>query len=364
MWWAMFGGIILLTAGAEGLVRGASRLAALAGVSPLVIGLTVVAFGTSAPELAVSLKAAWVGQGDIALGNVVGSNILNVLMILGLCAVIQPLKVHAQLIRTDVPIMVAVSILTFLLAWDGVISRSNGALLAAGSIAYTFFTIRKSRSESIAVKVEYAEALDLPPVQGPGSLVKSLLFVILGLAALVIGSRFFVDGAVTLARLYGVSELVIGLTIVSLGTSMPEVATSVMASIRGERDIAIGNVVGSNLFNLLVVLGFSSLLSPIHVAAQALHLDIPVMIGVAIACVPIFFTGFEIRRWEGVLFLMLYAAYTAYLIMSATHYYALGMYTKVMLMLVLPLIAVTLIVLATQDWRRGRKGGNGTAAES
>jgi cation:H+ antiporter len=362
MWWAILGGGILLTIGAEALVRGASRLAALAGVSPLVIGLTVVAFGTSAPELAVSLKAAWVGQGDIAIGNVVGSNIVNVLVILGLCALIQPLKVHTQLIKIDVPIMIGVSILTFALAWDGLIGRMNGALLAGGSIAYTVFTIQKSRNESARVKSEFADALEMPEARGIRTLVTSLFFVVLGLAALVIGSRLFVDGAVALARLYGVSELVIGLTIVAFGTSLPEVATSVMASIRGERDIAIGNVVGSSLFNLLVVLGFSSLVSPIPVATQALYLDLPVMIGVAIACVPIFFTGFEIRRWEGLLFLLLYAAYTAYLIMNATQYHALATYNKVMLMLVLPLVAVTLLVLATQDWRRGRRSGNGAAA--
>ncbi len=355
MWLAMLGGLVLLTIGAESLVRGASRLAALAGVAPLVIGLTVVAYGTSAPELAVSVKSAWLGQSDISIGNVVGSNIFNVLFILGLCALVQPLRVHAQLIRTDVPIMMGVSILALLIALDGRIGRIDGIVLVSGSIAYTVFTVKKSRNESAAVNAEFAEALHIPPTRDWVSIFKSIAYVGFGLIALVAGSRFFVDGSVELARLIGVSELVIGLTIVAAGTSMPEVATSVMASIRGERDIAIGNVVGSNIFNILAVLGCASLVSPITVSPAALALDIPVMIGVAIACLPIFFTGLEIRRWEGCLFLLLYGAYTAYLILNATHHDALPMYNKIMLLFVLPLIALTLIVLATQHWRRGRR---------
>ena len=360
MWLAILGGVALLTLGAEWLVRGASRLAALAGVAPLVIGLTVVAYGTSAPELAVSIKSAYAGQPDIAIGNVVGSNIFNILFILGMCALIQPLRVHSQLVRIDVPIMIAVSILALLLSLDGTIGRMDGLVFVAGAIAYTLFTIHKSRKETPEVQAEFQS---LVPTRAPSPMLHAamaVLLVALGLVALVIGSRYFVDGAVALARQFGVSELVIGLTVVAAGTSMPEVATSIVASLRGERDIAIGNVVGSNIFNILTVLGCSSIINDIPVAVPALDFDIPVMVGVAIACLPIFFTGFEIRRWEGALFLSYYVAYSAYLIMHATDHRALPIYSEIMLLFVVPITAVTLAVLAANEWRHRRGDGSHT----
>lgn len=355
MWFAMLGGLVILTLGAEWLVRGASRLAALAGISPLVIGLTVVAYGTSSPELAVSLKSALGGQPDVALGNAVGSNIFNVLFILGACALIQPLRVHSKLVKLDVPLMIGVSLLLLGLAYDGQLSRLDGVLLLGGAITYTAFTIITGRREGKDVQHEF-EALT--PASGKSKVwgaVRSALLVALGLAFLVLGSRFFVDGAVAFARQLGISELVIGLTIVAAGTSLPEVATSIVAAIRGERDIAIGNVVGSNIFNILAVLGAASIAAPIAAASHAVGVDIPVMCGVAIACLPIFFIGLEIRRWEGGLFLLHYIAYTAYIIMRSSDHHLLPAYRQVMLLFVVPLTALTLALLAMYEWRLHRR---------
>jgi cation:H+ antiporter len=304
------GGILLLIAGAELLVKGASRIAGALGISPLVIGLTVVAFGTSAPEFAVTAGAAWTGQADVALGNVVGSNIFNVLFILGLSALVAPLVVSQQLVRLDVPLMIGVILVAAGLALDGRIGRLDGLLLFAGIVAYTAFLIRQSRRES-AASGPSTTPRSAPARRSP-SWAPNLAYLAAGLIMLALGARWLVAGAVAAAQAFGVSELVIGLTVVAAGTSLPEVATSVLASLRGERDIAVGNVVGSNLFNLLGVLGFGGLIAPagIPVAAGALTFDIPVMIGAAIVALPIFFTGYRIARWEGALLLGFYAAYT------------------------------------------------------
>ncbi len=342
-------GIVLLIAGAEAIVRGASRLAAAIGISPLVIGLTIVAMGTSSPELAVSVQAALKGSGDIALGNVVGSNIFNVLMILGLSAAIAPLVVHRQLIRLDVPLIVGVSILTLFFAQDGRIGRREGAILLLGLVAYTSFLIRMSIRESKDVKKEYEQEFGEKP-KGQAQLISNLFLVILGLAMLMAGSRWLVAGAVAAAQSLGVSELIIALTVIAAGTSLPEVATSLMATLRGERDIAVGNVIGSNVFNILGILGFSAIVSPggIPVSSAALRFDIPVMIAVSIACLPIFFSGFRIARWEGILFLAYYVFYTSYLILDATDHDALPAFSSIMQAFVLPLTLITLGVLA---WR-------------
>ena len=343
-------GLGLLVLGAEWLVKGASRLAAALGISPLVIGLTVVAYGTSAPEMAVSVKSAWAGQPDLALGNVVGSNIFNVLFILGASAIITPLVVSSQLIRLDVPIMIGASLLTLLLAGDGSVGRLDGAILFALAVAYTVFQIRQSRKESAAVREEYGREF------GPSrsATAANLAFIAAGLVLLVLGSRWLVNGAVAFAQALGVSELIIGLTIVAAGTSLPEVATSILAAFRGERDIAVGNVVGSNIFNLLAVLGLSSLVAPGGLPAPAalLRFDLPVMVAVALACLPIFASGALIARWEGALFLFYYAAYTAYLVLAAQQHDALPAFSAVMEAFVLPLTAVTLAVVGWRAWRR------------
>jgi cation:H+ antiporter len=356
-------GLVILVFGAELLVRGAARLAAGLGIPALVIGLTVVAFGTSAPELAVSIKSAFAGQADIALGNVVGSNIFNVLFILGLAALITPLVVSQQLVRLDVPLMIAVSVLVLLLGLDGHLGRLDGALLFGGLIGYTLFLVRQSRRESAAVQAEYAQEYGTPGRLTRAQWLVNLALVLAGLALLVAGSRWLVDGAVAIARQFGVSELIIGLTIVAAGTSLPEVATSVVASLRGERDIAVGNVVGSNLFNLMSVLGLTSLIAPhgISVPAAALQFDIPVMIAVALACLPVFFTGHLIARWEGALFLGYYLAYMLYLILTVTRNGALPLFSAALIWFVIPLTVLTLVVVTLRALAQRRTGaGPGT----
>lgn len=354
----LISGLAALVVGAELLVRGASRLAERIGISALVVGLTVVAFGTSAPEMAVSVGTAFSGKADLALGNVVGSNIFNILFILGLSALVVPLVVDQKLVRFDVPLMIGVSLLVLLLGLDGVIGRPEGVLLFAGILGYTAWCTIAGRSESPAVQQEYEQAfghsvtteLAETPGRAPRTdgLSGQLGLIIAGLILLVLGAGWLVDGASELARRLGVSELVIGLTIVAGGTSLPELATSVVAAVRGERDIAVGNVVGSNIFNILAVLGLSAAVAPdgVAVADQALRFDIPVMIAVAAGCLPIFFTGHQIARWEGALFVAYYLAYTATLVMLATRSDVLPRFRLAMNGFVLPLTAITLVVIA------------------
>lgn len=346
-------GLVALVAGAELLVRGASKLALSFGISPLVVGLTVVAFGTSAPEMAVSVQAVLSGQVDIALGNVVGSNIFNVLFILGISALITPLLVAQQLIRQEVPIMTGVSLLLFALAWDGGISRYDSALMFGLLLVYTVFLVRQSRRESKALAAETTAELASARNDWDGHWGVQVLLVAAGLALLVLGADWLVGAAIAFAKQLGVSELVIGLTIVAAGTSMPEVATSIVAALRGERDIAVGNVVGSNTFNILGVLGISGLVAPasLTVAPSLLSFDLPVMIAVAVACLPVFFTGNLIARWEGVVFLGYYAAYTVYLLLAAQSHDALSTFGAAMTTVVLPLTALTLIVVSWRAWR-------------
>ncbi|NTV87305.1 MAG: calcium/sodium antiporter [Burkholderiaceae bacterium] len=356
LWFAL--GLIALVVGAELLVRGASKLAISFGISPLVVGLTVVAFGTSAPEMAVSVQSAWSGQVDIALGNVVGSNIFNVLFILGASALIVPLVVHQQIIRQEVPVMIGASLLLWAMAADGGISRWEGLLLASLIVGYTIVIIRQSRRETAAIRAEYDEAFEGGAQAWDAHWGVQILLILAGLALLVLGSNWLVEAAVAFAKYLGVSELVIGLTIVAAGTSLPEVATSILAAIRGERDIAVGNVVGSNIFNILAVLGISASVAPgdLAVAPAMLAFDIPVMVAVAVACLPIFFTGHLIARWEGALFLAYYVAYTAYLILDAAGHDAQAGFSAVLGGFVLPLTALTLLVLSWRHWQRMRRG--------
>ncbi len=352
-------GLGALVGGAEALVRGASRLAAAMGISPLVIGLTVVAFGTSAPELAVSVHAALVGQADVALGNVVGSNICNVLLILGAAAAVAPLAVATQLVRFDVWVMIGVSAMTLVLGLDGKVGRVDGLLLFAGAVTYTTWLIREARRHSAPLpRAESGGGDPLQKVSGRGALI-NIGLVLLGLVLLTVGARWLVDGAVTFARALGISELIVGLTIVAIGTSLPELATSVVAAARGERDIAVGNVVGSNIFNVLVVLGLSAGFSPegINVSRAALVFDVPVMVLVAFVCLPIFFTGYRVDRWEGFLFLGCYAAYLVYLVLDSSRSSALTWYRWGILGFGLPLaiyVVATSVVHSLR--RRGRAG--------
>lgn len=349
-------GLVFLIAGAEALVRGASRMAAVLGISPLVIGLTVVAFGTSSPELAVSVKSALSDQASIAVGNVIGSNIFNVLFILGLSAVIVPLVVSQQLVRLDVPLMIALSVIVLVFSLDGKFSRTEGLMLVIGLVMYIWFLMYQSRRESAGVREEYAGEFGAEKHAKTGW-VKDIVLIIGGLALLVLGSRWLVDSAVSFAQYLGVSELVVGLTIVAAGTSLPEVVTSVIAAIRGERDIAVGNIVGSNIFNIMGVLGLASIVAPtgIEVSTAVTGFDIPVMIAVALACLPIFFTGGVISRQEGMLLLGYYVAYTLYLVMAASHHDALPGFSAVMLYFVIPLTVVTMIVVALREIRSRKR---------
>lgn len=349
------GGLIGLIIGAELLVRGASKLALSFGISPLVVGLTIVAFGTSAPEVAVSVGAVLDGRTDIAIGNVVGSNIFNVLFILGVSALITPLVVNIQLIRQEVPIMIGASLLLLALGLDGRLSFLDGGILFGLMIAYTVFLIVQSRKETKAAHDEYAaEVKPAAPGGWDSKLPVQLLLIVVGLAFLVIGSEWLVNASVTFAKALGVSDLVIGLTIVAAGTSMPEVATSLTAAIKGERDIAVGNVVGSNTFNILGCLGLSGLVSGdlgVAMSAALLNFDIWVMIAVALACLPVFMTGREIARWEGGVFILYYAAYVTYLILATQQHDALGTFSTAMMSFVVPITVITLVVVLL---RRGK----------
>ncbi|MEJ5223082.1 MAG: calcium/sodium antiporter [Anaerolineales bacterium] len=346
-------GLALLIFGAEWLVRGASRIAAWAGVSPLVIGLTVVAFGTSAPELAINVLSSLAGQPDIAIGNVVGSNIANVLLILGLSAAVAPLLVQQQVVRQDVPIMIGVSVIAYLFALDGLISTLEGFVLFAALAVYVWYLIRQSRSESREVEQEYEQEYAAHERKSLRGWLVNFGLVVVGLGLLVLGAQWMVNSAVEVARWLGVDELVIGLTVVAVGTSLPELATSVMAAAKGERDIAVGNVVGSNIFNLMSVLGLSAIIVPvgIPVSEAAIRFDIPIMIVVAFASFPVFLTGGQIYRWEGFLFVGYYVIYTVYLILNATSHAALPMFSSALVGFILPLTVMTLVISVIYEYQ-------------
>jgi cation:H+ antiporter len=336
-------GFALLVAGAELLIQGASRLALLMGLSPLVVGLTVVAYGTSAPELAVNVGAALSGQSGMALGNVVGSNIINTLAILGLSALAAPLVAGSLLLRRDIPVMIGVVMLMLLLCLDGTVSRLDGLVLAGALVLYTVVSLRQERSGN----GDSAAAADLPQVSEdkprlPAKLAVQGLLIAGGLVALVIGTRWVVAGAITVAEAIGVSDLVIGLTIVAAGTSLPELATSVLATIRGHRDIAVGNVVGSNICNVLAVLGFSSIIHPVAVAPEAIAFDIPVMVLVTLLCAGLFYTGRILNRAEGLLLVVTYVGYTGYVLLDAFDHPARGTFGAAFLSVILPAVVLAL----------------------
>jgi cation:H+ antiporter len=338
-------GLIVLVAGAELLVRGSSRLAAAFGVSPLVIGLTIVALGTASPEIAVSIQAATTGQGDITIGNVIGSNIFNILVVLGISAIVAPVIIAQQLIRLDVPIMIGISLLTYFLVLDGMLSFVDGAILFIGVVAYTIFSLRQSRKESDEVKQEYAQEFAKKEPSTLPNILRYIFFIAAGLGLLVLGARWLVDSASTIAEALGVSQLIIGLTIVAIGTSLPEVATSLVAALKGESDIAVGNAVGSNIFNLLGVLGVAGLVAPegIHVAAEVLRFDFLVMLFVALISLPIFYVDSIISRFEGCVLFSYYVVYTIYIILNAINSAALPAYTA----FIYGYVALTLLVIVT-----------------
>ena len=340
-------GLVLLVGGGEALVRGASTLAVRVGISPLVIGLVVVSAATSAPEMAVTIGAVASGEPDLAVGNVVGSNIVNILFILGLSAVISPLVIKRQLIRIDVPVMVALSVALLLLSLDGQITLLDGLLLFSVLVVHTVVSIVKGRQK----ESPSAERESLPLNTQPVPLWLAGLLLVAGVGLLVAGAQTLVTGAVGIATAFGVSSLVIGLTVVAIGTSLPELATSLIALRKGETDMAVGNIVGSNIFNIGFVLGLPAILfaGGIPVPAAAITVDIPIMVAAAVALLPIAFTGFIVARWEGALFVGLYVAYTLYLVLDSTQHSAAEGSTRVMLWFVLPLVAITLIASASYE---------------
>lgn len=345
----------MLFAGADLLIRGASRLAIAFGLSPLVVGLTVVAFGTSAPEGATSIAAALKHQPDIALGNVIGSNIMNVLVVLGLSALIAPMAVSRQLLRIDVPIMIGVSVLLYLFALNGKITALESVLFLLGIFAYTIWMIRKSRKER---KNGNNKMPEIKP--SSANIALDFALVVIGLGLLVLGAEYLVDSASTIAREIGLSELIVGLTVIAFGTSLPELATSLVAAFKNERDIAIGNIIGSNISNILAILGLTGIVSAegIAVAPAALNFDIPFMIAVAVACMPIFFTGYRIGRREGALLFGYYVVYVGYLVLDTAGHDAQEMYSLVMFAFISPLILIALFMLATRAWRSKHNGSD------
>ncbi|MEZ4815008.1 MAG: calcium/sodium antiporter [Bdellovibrionota bacterium] len=344
-------GLAILVVGADLLIKGASSLAKSFGVPPLVIGLTIVAFGTSSPELTIGIISSLKGESNLALGNVVGSNIANILLILGLSALIYPIKINRQIIRSEVPFMILSSFLVWLVAADKEITRLNGSLLFLGFALYTFFQIRiahkaKPLSSSDTIVKELSGESKFQIIQ--------VLYLILGLGGLAFGSKLFVDAAVLLAKHLGVSELVIGLTIVSIGTSLPEIVTSLVAAYRKESDIAVGNVIGSCIFNSLSVLGLSAIFSKttLIVPDIALNFDIPVMVAASIACLPIFFSEYRVGRWEGALFLGYYIIYTLKLILEANGSSYLPIMQHASFYYIIPL---TVLVVSTATFKFHKK---------
>ena len=356
---AFIAGLALLIGGADMLVRGASRLAVAFGVSPVIIGLTVVAFGTGSPEMAISMKSGLAGTPNIALGNVIGSNICNVLIVLGLAAVAAPLIVQHRLVRFDVPVMLLSTLVVWWMAADGNISRVEGAILFVAMVGYTVAVLRASRTVTQPEAEDYAEFIEEytePEDETRVPWYKDAVFIVTGLGALILGSNWVVNGAVLFAETLGISDLIIALTVVAIGTSLPEIVTSVVAAMHGERDIAVGNVIGSNIFNILAVLGLVAAASGpgIAVAPEALAFDLPVMAAVAALCLPIFLTHMTIARWEGVMLLGFYAAYTAYLVLSVSASPALPLFGRLMVWLVFPATVVALAVSAVRGMRASR----------
>lgn len=312
-------GLVALIAGAELLVKGGSALAARLGISPLLIGLTIVALGTSTPELAVGIEAASQGNGSLAVGNIVGANIINILLVLGLSAALRPLAIRMQTLRLELPVIVLAAIALLACAWDGMLSRFEGLVLLSMGIAFTVAVIGVARRESFAVKCEFAREFSVRRLPDRQAVIE-VLMLFAGIAVIVAGADWLVDGAVALARYWHVSETFIGLTIVAIGTTTPELVTTIVSTIRGKRDIAIGNLIGSSVYNILVILGVICLFPAdgIAVSANLIRIDIPLMLGVALICIPVFLSGRTISRAEGCLFVGAYAAYLAYLIIART----------------------------------------------
>jgi len=348
-------GLAGLIVGAELFLKAVDRFGLKWGVSPMVMGLTVVAFATGAPELAISLKAAMNDSADLVLGNIIGSNIANILLILGISGLITPLHIKQRIVRIDVPIVIAMSIGLYILALDGVLTPMDGGILLLGLLAYSIFTFLQVRKNKVDISELYEQEEEVQLASGAWFYAKNVGILLVGLALIVQGANWMVGSAVTIAKLLGMSELVVGLTIVSIGTSLPEVATSMSAARKGNGDIAVANVLGSNIYNVLLTLSLTIVVAPgvLEVSRNALILDMPFMIAVAVGCVPIFLAGFDLNRKDAFLFLFYYAAYLIYLVLEATGSEYLGWIEKGFFFGVLPL---TLYYMFSRLIREGLTG--------
>jgi len=305
----MIGGLVALYFGAESLVRGSSAIGFRLGLTPVVIGLTIVAYGTSTPELFVGVAAALDSQGDIVIGNVVGANILNISLMLGVAALIRPQEVRLQLIKWDLPILILVYFIFLICIWNNYIGRIEGAFFFAGIVAYTLFNIIHARNETRKeVQKEFEEGLPQPS----GNMVQEIGFIILGFFLLAMGSDLLVNNAIAFSDQIGISKAIVALTVVAIGTTSPELATAVVAASRGESDIVFGNSFGSCLYNILCICGVASLIAPIYAPSIGL-VDIGVMIFLALIILPMMRSGYVLRRWEGAILILVYCVYLAYL---------------------------------------------------
>jgi cation:H+ antiporter len=316
-------GLIIMVLGAELLLRSATRMAALLGVSPIIIGLTLVSVGTTAPEMAVGLTAVAEGKGPLAVGNIAGTNMFNLLFILGLSALIRPLPIRLQSIKLDLPILIGATTALVVMALDGVLSQTEGALLLLAAVFYTLTLIRTSRQQSATTRQDFADEFDIKALMpgkqsAPRTLNMALLLAGIGLTLL--GADVLVAGAVNMARAGGVSDAFIGLTVVAIGTSVPELVTTMVATYKGDRDVAVGNLVGSSIYNILVILGVALLASPkgIDVSSNQLWIDLPLAAFVALVCMPVFKSDRSVSRAEGLAFVLTYAAYLAALMWVRT----------------------------------------------
>ncbi|WP_193509497.1 calcium/sodium antiporter [Cryobacterium sp. BB736] len=313
-------GLAVLIVGSELLVRGGSRIAAMLGISPIVVGLTVVSIGTSFPELAVGIEAAIQGNGAIAVGNIAGTNIVNLLLILGLVAVLRPLKFELTTLRLDLPSMVIAALTLLFMGFDLQLSRAEGIIMVLLAIGYTALVVKSARVQSVAVRREFSQEFAVPPRPRAGrtEFWTNLTALLGGIIIIVVGADWLVDGAVELARLIGASDAFIGLTVVAIGTSAPELVTAIVATVRGERNIAIGNLIGSSTYNILLILGITALVPSggIPVSPSLAYIDIPVMVAVVVACVPLFLTRRGINRIEGSVMIAAYFVYLVYLLIT------------------------------------------------
>ena len=318
------GGLVIIILGAEMLLRSASRVARMLGVSPLVIGLTLVSVGTSAPELAVGITAANEGRGALAVGNIAGTNILNILFILGLSAALRPLPIGLASVRLDVPVMIASAIVLMLMALDGLLTPTEGLSLLAGALVYTVLLVRGSRHESARTVAEFDVEFGGTPL--PAGRSRAAIYawqgvlLVAGMALTVLGADLMVNGASNIAYAYGVSDAVIGLTIIAIGTSAPELATTIMATLRNDRDVAIGNLIGSSIYNITVILGLTMIAVPagIDVGPDILWIDMPLAALVALICLPVFRSDHMVTRNEGIAFVLTYVAYLSLLLAFRT----------------------------------------------